>query len=165
MVPHPQNKKAFDDQKDAKFISPVGVDETYMGGKYHNMHKSKKPRMVEAGVRGKTPVVVIKERGSKKVKVKVTEPVSSTTEIMPAPGCRPQHKEKVVKPSLSFDQTIFATTSDLWKTWFDHETRGDVPEKYNNYKELCKRVSQKFYFDPSEVDQEIRQRKLMRLGE
>ena len=84
---------------------------------------------------------------------------------MPAPGCRPQHKEKVVKPSLSFDQTIFATTSDLWKTWFDHETRGDVPEKYNNYKELCKMVSQKFYFDPSEVDQEIRQRKLMRLGE
>ena len=64
------------------------------------MHKSKKPRMVEAGVGGKTPVVAIKERGSKKVKVKVTEPVISTTEIRPAPGCCSWHKENLIKPFL-----------------------------------------------------------------
>ena len=69
-------RKAFDDQKDAKFVSPVEVDETYMGGKYHNMHKSRKPRMVGAGAQDKVPVVGIRERGSRRVKAKVTEPVS-----------------------------------------------------------------------------------------
>ena len=72
-------RKAFDDQKDAKFVSPVEMDETYMGGKYKNMHTSKKPRMVGAGQQDKTPVVGIKERGSRKIKAKVTEPVSSIT--------------------------------------------------------------------------------------
>ena len=70
-------RKAFEDQKDAKFVSPVEVDETYMGGKYSNMHFSKKPRMSGAGVQDKTPVVAIKERGTRKVKAKVTERVSS----------------------------------------------------------------------------------------
>ena len=58
---------------------PVEVDEIYMGGKYANMHKSKKPRMSGAGPQDKTPVVAIKERGSKKIKAKVTKPVSSIT--------------------------------------------------------------------------------------
>ena len=57
-------RKAFEDQQEAKFVSDVEVDETYMGGKYHNMHKSRKPRMVGAGAQDKTPVVAIKERGS-----------------------------------------------------------------------------------------------------
>ena len=70
-------RKAFEDQQGAKFVSPVEVDETYMGGKYSNMHTSKKPRMVGAGPQDKTPVVAIKERGSRKVKAKVTERVSS----------------------------------------------------------------------------------------
>ena len=70
-------RKAFEDQQDAKFVSPVEVDETYMGGKYSNMHFSKKPRMSGAGVQDKTPVVAIKERGTRKVKAKVTERVSS----------------------------------------------------------------------------------------
>ena len=43
------------------------------------MHTSKKPRMVGAGVQDKTPVVAIKSRKTKKVKAKVTKPVSSTT--------------------------------------------------------------------------------------
>lgn len=57
----------------------VEVDETYLGGKYHNMHKSKKPRMVGAGAQDKTPVVAIKERESKNIKARVTKPVSSIT--------------------------------------------------------------------------------------
>ena len=48
-----------------------------MGGKYSNMHTSKKPRMSGAGAQDKTPVVAIKERGSRQVKAKVTERVSS----------------------------------------------------------------------------------------
>lgn len=69
-------RKAYEDQQDAKFVSPVEVDETYMGGKYSNMHKSKKPRMVGAGTQDKTPVVGIRERDTGKVKAKVTERVS-----------------------------------------------------------------------------------------
>ena len=57
----------------------VEVDETYLGGKYHNMHKSRKPRMVGAGTQDKTPVVAIKERESRKIRAKVTQPVSSIT--------------------------------------------------------------------------------------
>ena len=70
-------RKAFEDQQEAKFISDVEVDETYIGGKYSNMHFSKKPRMSGAGMQDKTPVVGIKERVSGKVKAKVTERVSS----------------------------------------------------------------------------------------
>ena len=69
-------RKAFEDQQEAKFVSEVEIDETYMGGKYSNMHKSRKPRMVGAGVQDKTPVVAIKERESRKIKAKVTERVS-----------------------------------------------------------------------------------------
>ena len=57
----------------------VEMDETYIGGKYSNMHKSRKPRMSGAGPQDKTPVVAIKERESKKIKAKVTKPVSSIT--------------------------------------------------------------------------------------
>ena len=70
-------RKAFEDQQEAKFVTDVEVDETYVGGKYSNMHFSKKPRMSGAGVQDKTPVVAIKERGSRKVKANVTERVSS----------------------------------------------------------------------------------------
>jgi transposase-like protein len=65
--------------RDEKLGGAVEVDESYFGGKYHNMHKSKKPCMVGAGAQDKTPVVAIKERESKKIKAKVTKPVSSIT--------------------------------------------------------------------------------------
>lgn len=57
----------------------VEVDETYLGGKYHNMHKSKKPRMVGAGAQDKTPVLAIKGRENKKIRAKVTQLISSMT--------------------------------------------------------------------------------------
>lgn len=65
--------------RDEKLDGTVEVDETYLGGKYHNMHTSKKPRMVGAGTQDKTHVVAIKERESKKIKAKVTKPVSNIT--------------------------------------------------------------------------------------
>ena len=64
---------------ESKLDSPIEADETYMGGKYSNMHASKKPRMVGAGLQDKTPVVAIKSRKTKKIKAEVTKPVSSIT--------------------------------------------------------------------------------------
>ena len=72
-------RKAFEDQQEAKFVSDVEVDETYMGGKVTNMHKSKKPRLSSAGTQDKTPVIGIRERATGKVKAKVTNTVSSIT--------------------------------------------------------------------------------------
>ncbi|MDE0291126.1 MAG: IS1595 family transposase [Candidatus Dadabacteria bacterium] len=69
-------RRAFEDQQNAKFVSPIEIDESYIGGKYHNMHKSKKPRMVGAGAQDKTPVVGIRERSTGRIKAKVTKPVS-----------------------------------------------------------------------------------------
>ncbi len=69
-------RKAFEDQQEARFVSPVEADETYVGGKYSNMHRSKKPRMMGAGAQDKTPVMGILERSTKKIKARITEPVS-----------------------------------------------------------------------------------------
>ena len=72
-------RKAFEDQQEAKFVSDVEVDETYMGGKIGNMHKSKRPRLSSAGAQDKTPVIGVRERATGKVKAKVTNTVSSIT--------------------------------------------------------------------------------------
>lgn len=76
VIPAHKIRKAFEDQQEAKFVSPVEVDETYMGGKYANMHKSKKPRMSGAGAQDKTPVVGIREGSTGKIKTKIIESVS-----------------------------------------------------------------------------------------
>ncbi len=81
--------------RDDKLGGTVEVDETYLGGKYSNMHKSKKPRMVGAGTQDKTPVVAIKERKSKKIKAKVTRPVSSIT------------LQRMVKESVEEGSTVY----------------------------------------------------------
>ena len=72
-------RKVYEDQVEAKLDSPVEADETYVGGKYSNMHISKKPRMVGAGAQDKTPIVAVKSRKTKKMKAEVTKPVSGIT--------------------------------------------------------------------------------------
>lgn len=73
-------RKVFENQLEAKLDSPVEADESYFGGKYKNMHKSKKPITEEVSrYVGKTPVIAIKSRTTKKVKARVTKPVSSVT--------------------------------------------------------------------------------------
>ena len=71
-------RKSFEDQLNAKLESPLEADETYIGGKVKNMHASKRPPHI-AGVMGKTPIVAVKSRPTKKVKAKVTKPISSVT--------------------------------------------------------------------------------------
>ena len=69
-------RKSFEDQLKARLESPLEADETYIGGKLKNMHASKRPPYI-AGTAGKTPVVAVKSRTSKKVKARVTKPISS----------------------------------------------------------------------------------------
>ena len=71
-------RKAFEDQLNARLESPLEADETYIGGKLKNMHASKRPPYI-SGTAGKTPVVAVKSRPTKKVKAKVTKPISSVT--------------------------------------------------------------------------------------
>jgi len=73
-------RKAFDKQSNNPLLSPVEIDECYIGGLEKNKHQYKKTK----GTRGKSTktksaVVGIKSRVDKKVKVKVTESVDSKT--------------------------------------------------------------------------------------
>ena len=72
-------RKVHEDQIEAILDSPAEFDETYFGGRFENMHASRRMLMGGAGVRGKTPVVGGKSRKTNKVKAKVTKPVSSVT--------------------------------------------------------------------------------------
>ena len=55
------------------FLGPVEVDETYMGGKRRNMHKSKRAKMEGRGPTGKTAIVGMKDRQTNWVSAKVVK--------------------------------------------------------------------------------------------
>ncbi len=69
-------RKAFEEQSDDPLLSPVEMDETYVGGLEKNKHASKKTKGTQGkSTKTKTAVVGIKSRVDKKVKAKVTETV------------------------------------------------------------------------------------------
>ena len=62
----------------AKFVGPVEVDETYIGGKEANKHESKK-RHAGRGPTGKKAVVGMKDRYTKQIKATVVESTDAPT--------------------------------------------------------------------------------------
>ena len=65
--------------KGGLFLGPVEVDETYMGGKRRNMHKSKRAKMEGRGPTGKTAIVGMKDRQTNRVSAKVVKDTTSET--------------------------------------------------------------------------------------
>ena len=68
-------REAWGDKALKKFVGPVEVDETYMGGKESNKHASKKLR-AGRGTVGKTAIVGAKDRATNKIRASV---VGNTT--------------------------------------------------------------------------------------
>ncbi len=66
-----------DDNK--MFSGPVEVDETYFGGKRHNMSKAKRSRLEGRGPEGKTAVVGAKDRATNTVSAKVVKNTDAET--------------------------------------------------------------------------------------
>lgn len=61
------------------FSGPVEVDETYVGGKRGNMPKAKRARLEGRGVVGKTAVVGVRDRKTKRVAAKVVDDTMQST--------------------------------------------------------------------------------------
>lgn len=70
-------RKVYEDQIKINLDSPVEADETYMGGRDRNKHGNKKTG--EQWRDFKTPIVAVKSRATKKVKARVTKPISRAT--------------------------------------------------------------------------------------
>jgi transposase-like protein len=91
---------------------PVEIDETFIGGKSRNMHKSKREvRITGSGVSGKDVVLGFIERGGK---VRTMHVPHRTRELM----------ESKVLGNVAQDSTIY---SDSWssyarlRSWYNHE--------------------------------------------
>lgn len=72
-------RKAWANRPDNLFQGPVEVDETYMGGKRRNMHKSKRQEFDGRGPQGKTAVVGVKDRATNQVSAEVVQNTQGET--------------------------------------------------------------------------------------
>ena len=72
-------RQAYADAEVDLFDGPVEIDETALGGKRRNMHKSKCRKLRGRGSVGKTIVAGAKDRTTKKVKAKVVADVTKAT--------------------------------------------------------------------------------------
>ena len=88
---------------------PVEADETYIGGKETNKHESRKLKLGR-GTIGKTPVTGVKDRGTKEVRVQVTQPVNRAT------------VQEFVEDHVSPDATLYTDESSAYDGLPNHET-------------------------------------------
>ncbi len=72
-------RKSWAKEIQGQFDGPVEADESYFGGKRRNMAKSKRARLEGRGPVGKTAVVGIKDRATKKVRAKVVQDTTRET--------------------------------------------------------------------------------------
>ena len=72
-------RKGWGGESQAEFEGPVEADESYFGGKRQNMSKSKRAILDGRGAVGKTAVVAVKDRPSKKVRAQVVEKTDAST--------------------------------------------------------------------------------------
>lgn len=66
-------RTAWDESGVDRFMGPVEVDETFIGGKRKNMHKSRRKEMSGRGPVGKVTVAGAKDRATNKISVGVVE--------------------------------------------------------------------------------------------
>ena len=72
-------RKGWGGESQAEFEGPVEADESYFGGKRKNMSKARRAVLDGRGVVGKTAVVAVKDRPSKKVRAQVVERTDAET--------------------------------------------------------------------------------------
>ena len=68
-----------DEGPGVKFEGPTEADEAYFGGKRKNMHAKKRKKLTGRGTVGKTAVVAVKDRKTKKVAAKVVKSTDGET--------------------------------------------------------------------------------------
>ena len=88
---------------------PVEADETYIGGKETNKHESRKLKLGR-GTIGKTPVTGVKDRGTKEVRVQVTQPVNRAT------------VQEFVEDHVSPEAMLYTDESSAYDGLPNHET-------------------------------------------
>ena len=88
---------------------PVEADETYIGGKETNKHESRKLKLGR-GTIGKTPVTGVKDRSTKEVRVRVTQPVNRAT------------VQEFVEDHVSPDAMLYTDESSAYDGLPNHET-------------------------------------------
>jgi transposase len=95
-------RQKFMNQSDEPFGGdvPVEADESYFGGKAHNMHRAKRERLGGRGTAGKTAVFGMLERRGKVVAV--TVPNVSTVDLMS------RIQEKVIPASIIYTDEMSA---------------------------------------------------------
>ena len=94
-----------------QFAGPVEVDETYFGGKRHNMSKSRRKQFEGRGTVGKTAVIGAKDRATKRVAAKVITSTDKDTlhgfvKDHAAPGATVYTDDAVAYESLPFDHSV-----------------------------------------------------------
>ena len=101
-------RKGWDAEKLDKFLGPVEVDETYMGGKRKNMPKAKRKLFKGRGTAGKTAVVGAKDRETNRVDAAVVERTDAETlqgfvADRAAPGATVMTDEALAYKGMPFD--------------------------------------------------------------